>query len=147
MTQYNSLNAKLSNSKLNNLKSAIRNKTEVVLRLSCKMTDNSDDETNLPLNLLLTNTHIVGLRKAFANNLSVIIKLSKTQLFEMIQSGRFLGRPLGPLLKAGLPLAKIVLIALGLTAAVSAAEAEYIKSSWNLEHNTNNIKWWNGRHY
>ena len=54
-----------------------------------------------------------------------------TQLSKMIQSGRFLGRLLGPLLKPGLPLiknvikplAKSVLIPLGLTAAASAADA------------------------
>ena len=46
MTQYNSLNVELSNSQLNKLKSAIRNETEVVLRLSSNMIGNSDDETN-----------------------------------------------------------------------------------------------------
>ena len=75
------------------------------------------------------------LRKVFANNSSTRIKLSKTQLSKMIQSGGFLGRLLGPLLKTGLPLiknvikplAKSVLIPLGLTAAVSAADAEIHK--------------------
>ena len=59
------------------------------------------------------------------------IKLSKNQLSKMIQSGGFLGRLLGPLLKAGLPLiknvvkplVKSVLITLGLTGAASAADA------------------------
>ena len=46
MAQYNSLNVKLSNSQLNKLKSAMKNKTEVVLRLSSNMIGNSDDETN-----------------------------------------------------------------------------------------------------
>ena len=50
MTQYNSLNAKLSNSQLNKLKSAIKNKTEVVLRSSSTVIGNSDDETNIPYN-------------------------------------------------------------------------------------------------
>ena len=53
MTQYNSLNVKLSNSQLNKLKSAIKNETEVVLRLSSNMI--ADDETNCPHKLLLTN--------------------------------------------------------------------------------------------
>ena len=53
MTQYNSLNVKLSNSQLNELKSAIKNETEVVLRLSSNMT--GEDETNFPHKLLLTN--------------------------------------------------------------------------------------------
>ena len=55
MTQYNSLNVKLSNSQLNKLKSAIKNGTDVVLSLSSNMIDNSDDEANFPHKLLLTN--------------------------------------------------------------------------------------------
>ena len=47
MTQYNSLNIKISNSQLNKLRSPIKNETEVVLRLSSNIIDNSDDETNL----------------------------------------------------------------------------------------------------
>ena len=125
MTQYNSLNAKLSNSQLNKFKSAIKNKTEVVLRLSLNMI--GDDETNLPHKLLLTNRQVANLRKAFANHLSTDIKLSKTQLSKMIQSGGFLGRLLKtglPLIKNAIkPLAKSSLIPLGLTAAASAAVA------------------------
>ena len=90
-----------------------------------------DNETNFPHKLLLTNRQVANLRKAFANYLSTDIKLSKTQLSKMIQSGGFLGRLLGPLLKTGLPLisnvtkplAKSVLTPLGLTAAASAADA------------------------
>ena len=59
MTQYNSLNVKLSNSQLNKLKSAIKNGTDVILRLSSNMIGNSDDETNFPHNLLLTNRQIL----------------------------------------------------------------------------------------
>ena len=103
-TQYNSLNVKLSNSRLNKLKPAIKNKSEVVLRLSLNMIGN--DETNFPHKSLLTNRQVSNFRKAFANYLSTDIKLSKTQLSKMIQSGDFLGRFLGPLLKAGLPLIK-----------------------------------------
>ena len=95
------------------------------------MVGNSDDEINFPHKLLLTNRQVANIRKAFANYLSTDIKLSKTQLSKMIQSGGFLGRLLGPLLKTGLPLiknvikplAKSVLIPLGLTAAASAADA------------------------
>ena len=50
MTQYNSLNVKLSNSQLSKLKSAIKNENDVVLRLSSNMTGNSDDNTNLLIN-------------------------------------------------------------------------------------------------
>ena len=77
MTQYNSLNVKLWNSKLNKLKSAIKNETEVVLRLSSNMI--GDNEANFPHKLLLTNRQVANLRKAFANYLSTDIKLSKTQ--------------------------------------------------------------------
>ena len=78
MTQYNSLNVKLSNSQLNKLKSAIKNEAEVVLRLLSNMI--SDNETNFPHELLLTNRQVSNLRKSFANNSSTDIKLSKTQL-------------------------------------------------------------------
>ena len=129
MTQYNSLNVKLSNSQLNKFKSAIKNETEVVLRLSSNMI--GDNEANFPNKLLLTNRQVSNLCQAFANHLSADIKLSKTQLSKMIQSGGFSGRLLGPWLKTGLPLiknvikplAKSVLIPLGLTAVASAADA------------------------
>ena len=129
MTQYNSLNVKLSNSQLNKLKSAIKNETEVVLRLSSNMI--GDNETNFPHKLLLTNRQVSNLRKAFANHSSADIKLSKTQLSKMIQLGGFLGRLLSPFLKTVLPFisnvikpsAKSVLISLGLTAATSAADS------------------------
>ena len=129
MTQYNSLNVKLSNSQLNRFKSTIKNESEVVLRLSSNMIGNN--ETNFLHQLLLTNRQVANIRKTFTNNSSIDIKLSKTQLSKMIQSRGFLGRLLGPLLKTGLPLiknvikplAKSVLIPLGLTAAASAADA------------------------
>ena len=141
MTQYNSLNVKLSNSQLNKFKSAIKNETDVVLRLSSNMI--GDNENNFPHKLLLTNTQVSNLRKAFANNSSANIKLSKTQLSKMMQSRGFLGRLLGPLLKTGLPLiknvikplAKSVLIPLGLTAAASAADAGIHKKILGSGHN------------
>ena len=125
MTQYNSLNIKLSNSQLNKLKSAIKHETDVFLSLSSNIIGNSDDETNFPHKLLLTNRQVTTLCKAFANHTSTDIKLSKAQLSKMIQLGGFLGRILCPLLKAGLPLMKSViqplgkcfLIPLGVTAA------------------------------
>ena len=58
MTQYNTLNIRLFNSQLNKLKSAIRNGTEVILNLSSNMIGSSNDETNFPHNLLLTNTQV-----------------------------------------------------------------------------------------
>ena len=78
MTQYNSLNAKLSHLQLNKLKSAIKNKIDAVLRLSSNMISNSEDKTNFPHKLLLTNRQVTNLRKAFANYLSTNIKLSRT---------------------------------------------------------------------
>ena len=109
MAQYNSLNVKLSNSQFNKLKSAIKNETEVKLRLSSNMIGNSDDKINFPHKLLLTNTQVVNLCKAFANNSSTDIKSSKTQLSKMKKSGGFLGTLLGPLLKTELPLMKNVI--------------------------------------
>ena len=139
MTQYNSLRVKLPNSQHNKLKSAIKNETEVVLRLSSNMI--GDNQTHFPQKLLLTNRKVANLRKAFTNYLLNDIKLSKSQLYKMIQSGGFLGRLRGPLLKTGLPLtknvikrlAKSVLIPLGSTAAASAADAGIYKKSWGLE--------------
>ena len=140
MTQYNSLNVKLSNSQLNKLKSAIKNETDVVLRLSSNMVGKSGDNTNFPHELLLTNRQVANIRKAFANNLSTDIKFSKAQLSKMIQSGGFLGKLLGPLLKTGLPLiksvikplAKSVLVPLGLAAAASAADAGIHKKNLRI---------------
>ena len=61
MSQYNSLNVKLSNSQLHKLKSAIKNETDVVLRLSSNMIGNSEDATNFPHKLLLTNSQVTTL--------------------------------------------------------------------------------------
>ena len=95
MAQYNSLNVKLSNSQLNKLKSAIKNEAEVILRISSNMVGDSDDKINFPHELLLTNRKVANLRKTFTNYLSTDIKLSKTQISKMRQSGGFLDRLLG----------------------------------------------------
>ena len=142
MTQYNSLNVKLSNSPLNKLKSAIKNETEVVGRLPSNMI--GDNETNFPHKLLLTKRQVSNLRKAFVNRSSIDIKLSKSQLSKMIQSGGFLGRLVSPLLKTGLPLInnvikpliKSVLIPLGLTAVALAADVEIHKKILGLGNAT-----------
>ena len=124
-----------------------KNKSEKVLRLSSNMI--GYDQTNFPHKLLLTNRQVADLRKAFANYLSTDIKLSKTQIPEMIQSGGFLLRLIRLLLKTGLPriknvikpLAKSILIGLGLTAAASAADARIHKKNIRIGYNgTNNIK-------
>ena len=129
MTQHNTIN--LSNSQLK-LKSAIKIVTKVTLNLSSSIAGDSNYENNLPHKLVLTNTQVPKLWKAFANNSSATIKLSKAQLHKIGQSGRFLGRLFGPFLKIELPLirnvlkplAKSVLIPFGLTAAAAAAATD-----------------------
>ena len=131
MTQYNSLNVKLSNLQLNKLKSSIKNENDVVLRISSNMVSNLNDNTNFPHELLLTNRQVANIRKAFAKNTSTDIKLSKTQLSKMMQSGGFLGNLLGklagPLMKVAIPLAKNVLAPLGLFVAMSAIDGSIKK--------------------
>ena len=127
INNLNNLNVKLSISQLNKLNFAVKNKTEVLLRLSSNMVGNLGDENSFLHKLLLINRQVANVHKVFANKSSTNIKLSKTQLFKMIQSGEFLSRLLVPLLKIGLPLmksvikplAKSVLIPLGLNAAAS----------------------------
>ena len=131
MTQSNSLNVKLANSQLNKLKSSIKNETDVVLRISSNMVSNSNDNTNFPHELLLTNRQVANICKAFAKNTSIDIKLSKTQLSKMIQPGGFLGNLLvklaSPLMKVAMPLVKNVLAPLGLSAAMSAIDGSIKK--------------------
>ena len=111
------------------------------------MVGNSNYNTNFPHELFLTNRQVANIRKVFANHSSTEIKLPKTQLSKMIQSGEFLGRLLGPLLKAGLPLmksvikplAKTILIPLGLTAAASAANAGIHKKILGSGHNNTTL--------
>ena len=127
MVEYSKVNVKLTDTQLKKLKNAVENKTGTTLRMSLKMFDGND----LPHELLLTTRQKTKLRNAFNNNMSTDLKLSKAQISKIIQSGGFLGRLLGPLLKTGLPLikhvikplAKSVLVPLGLTATPSAADA------------------------
>ena len=83
MTQYKTLNVKWYNSQLNKLKLVIKNATELTLKISSNVVGDSNDETNLPHNLLLTNTQVSRFRKAFANGSSADKKLSKTQLHKI----------------------------------------------------------------
>ena len=102
-----------------------------------------DNESSFPHKLLLTNRQVANIRKALANHLSTDIKLSKTQLSKMIQSGWLFGRLIGPLVKPGLPLienvikslAKSVFVPLGLTATASAADARIHKKILVSGHN------------
>ena len=134
MTQYNSLNVKLSNSQLNKLKSAIKNETDVILRLSSNMIGNSYDETNFPHKLMLTNRQVFAKPLLTTHELN---KLSKTQLTKM-QKGGFL-KFLAPLLKSGLPLLKAAakpLGLLGLTAVSSLTDALIHKKVGSAANNT-----------
>ena len=127
MVVYTKVNVRFSDSQLKKLKDAVSNNTGTTLRISLKMFN----VNNLPQELLLTTRQKTKIRNAFNNNTSTNIKLSKAQINKIIQSGGFLGKLLGPLLKTGLsliknvikPLAKSVLIPLGLTTAASAADA------------------------
>ena len=104
-----------------------------------------NNETNFPYELLLTDRQVSSLRKSFVNSSSADIKLSKTQLSKMTQSGGFLSILPAPLLKTGLPLiknvikllAKSVLIPLRLTAGASAADAGIHKKILGSGHNNN----------
>ena len=126
MVEYNTVNAKLSNLQLNKLKSVAKNNQGTTLRMNARILSAND----LPHELLLTTRQTTNPRNAIENNISTDVKLSKAQISKIIQSGGFLGKLLGPLLKSGLPLiknvikplAKSVLIPLGLTAAASAAD-------------------------
>ena len=120
---------------LNKLKSGIKNGTDVTLKLSSDVAGDSNDENSFLHKFPLTNTQVSKLRKAFANNNSVNIKLSQTQLHKIGQLWGFLGRLLGPLLKAGLPfiknvlkpLAKSILMLLELTSAACATDPAFHK--------------------
>ena len=127
MVEYTKVNVKLSDSQIKRLKDAVSDNTGTTLRINLKMFNGN----NLPHELLLTTRQKLKIRNAFNNNRSTDKKFSKAQINKIIQSGGFLGKLLGPLLKTGFPLiknvikplAKSVLVPLGLTAAASAADA------------------------
>ena len=133
MVEYNKVNVKLSDTQLKNLKTAVKNKTGITVRISLKMFNGN----NLPHELLLTTGQKTKLRNAFNNNMSTDLKISKAQMSKIIQSGGFLGSLLsklaGPLMKVAIPLAKNVLVPLGITAAASAIDAGIQKKYMVLE--------------
>ena len=96
MTKYNTLNVKLSNSQINELKSVIINGTEVTLSLSSNMVGDSNGETNSLHKLLLTDTQVSRIHKAFENSSSANTKVSKTQLSNMVKLRRSFNEMLGP---------------------------------------------------
>ena len=105
MVEYSKVNVKLSGTQLKELKTAVKNKTGTILRISLKIFN----ENNLPHELLLTKRQKTKLRNALNNNMSTDLKLSKVQISKIIQSGEFLGSLLsklaGPLMKVAIPLA------------------------------------------
>ena len=90
MVEYNTINAKLSDSQLNKLKSAVKNKQGTTLSMSAR---------TFLTELLLTTQQKTELRNAVENNMATDIKLSKAQTSKIIQSEGFLDKFLGPLLK------------------------------------------------
>ena len=123
--------------KLIKLKSVIKYKTEVALRLTSNMIGNSDDKISFAHELILNNKQVANICQVLANNSSTDIKLLKIQLSKMIQSGSFFGRLHSSLIKTGLPLmknvikplAKIVSIPLGLTVSASAEDTRIHRKS------------------
>ena len=85
MTQCNTLNVNLSNLKLNKLKSRIKNGTAVTLNLLSNVIRDSNDETIFPPKLLLTDTQVSSLCKAFGDISSSATRLSKPQLPKIVQ--------------------------------------------------------------
>ena len=110
-------------SQLSKLKTAVKSQTGVTLRMNIKMFHGN----NLPHELSLTARQKSNVRNTFKNNMSTDIRLSKSQISKIIQSGGFLGSLLSklpvPLMKVAVPLVKNILSPLGITAAVSAIDA------------------------
>ena len=134
------MNVKFTDTPLKNLKTVVKNKTGTTLRMSLKMFDGD----NLPHELFLMTNRKIKLRNAFNNNIATDLKLSKAQIFKIIQSWGFLGSLLsklaGPLMKVAAPAAENILAALGITAAASAADAGIPKNAWFKDNSFNNFK-------
>ena len=128
MVEYSKTNCKLTNVQVNKLKRAVKSNEGTTLRSDIK----NFNKDELPHELLLTTRQNTKLRNAINNNLATDIKLSKSQIKKLIQSGGFLGKLLsklaGPLMKVVMPLAKNVLAPLGLTAAMSAIDGNIQKN-------------------
>ena len=127
MVEYSKVDCKLTNVQLNKLKKVVKSNEGASLRLDIK----NFNKDELPHELLLTTRQNTKLRNAINNNLATDIKLSKAQIKKIIQSGGFLGKLLSkladPLMKVAMPLAKNVLVPLGLTAAMSTIDGSIQK--------------------
>ena len=132
MVECSKINCKLTNLQLNKLKKAIESNERLTLRLSTK----NFNKDEVPYELLLTTRQNTKLRNALNNNSATDIKLSKTQIKKLIQSGGFLGKLLsklaGLLMKVAMSLAKNVLAPLGLTAAMSTTDGSIQKKIHGL---------------
>ena len=87
MANYQEARVKLTNTQLKKLKSTVKNKTSKILRLNKK---NFEDE-EVPHELFLITRNATKIRNAFANNMSIHMKLIKTQISKIIQSGEYFG--------------------------------------------------------
>ena len=123
MVEYNKVNVKLPDSQLNKLKTTVKNQIEVTLRMNIKMFNGR----NISHELFLTTRQTTKLRSAIEYNISTGIKLSKSQISKIIQSGGFLSSLLSKLAglftKVAVPLAKNIFAPLGITAAASVIAA------------------------
>ena len=123
MVEYNKVNVKLTDTQLKILKTVVKNKTGTTLRMSLKMFDGKD----LPHESLLTTRQKTRLRNTCNNNMSTDLKVSRAEIFKIIQSAGFLGSFLsklaGPLMKVAVPLAKNILAPLGNTTGAPVIDA------------------------
>ena len=124
MVEYSKVNVKLTDTKLKKLK---RN-----LRMNLKMLDGND----LPHDLLLKRRQKAKLKNAYNNNMSTDLKLSKAQIYKIVQSGGFLGslssKLAGLLMKVAVLLAANILASLGITAAASVVDAGIKKKNYTV---------------
>ena len=122
MVEYNKVNVKLSGLQLKKLKTAVKNKTGLTLRMSMKMFNGN----NLLHELLLTTRQKTKLRNSFENNMLTNIKLPKAKISKKNKSGGLLrvllSKIAGPVTKVGVSLTNSILAPLGITAAASAID-------------------------
>ena len=123
----------MSNSQLNKLKSGIKNGSEITFKLSSNVIGGFNDQNNFSQKWLLTNTQVLRVGKAFANGSSANIKLSKTQLHKIRQSGGFFLFLIKNVIK---PLSKSILIPLILTVVASATDAAIHKKMFGSGRTT-----------
>ena len=121
MNEYSTANVKLTDTQLKKLKTSVKSKTGMTLRMSLKMIDRND----LRHELFVTTRQKTNLRNPFNNSLSTDLKLTTAQISEIIQSGvSLLTKLAGSSMKVAVPLAKNILVQLGITATASATDTE-----------------------